>query len=149
MAPSRAPSEIGRWSRGTARNRPASSTALFVGRHTGEDPTGRAPETLTYLVIESGSGRLGGVGYTAAVGSDSVRGVGNAPPYDYPLSGLAPASTAIVSQAGMDGGNGGWAILYGPAPVAPDRLSMAGEEDWYRDGERKHTTEQFGYIVFE
>jgi len=137
------------WSRGSRRNKPPSSTSFYVGRHTGEDPNGRLPATVGYVVIEAGIGTIEGMGYSAGLGSDSVRGVGNSPPYSYALSGLSTASTAILSQAGMDGGNGGWAILYGSAPLTASQVSLAIEEDWYRDSERRHTTEQVGYIVFE
>jgi hypothetical protein len=73
----------------------------------------------------------------------------NRPPFTYSLSGLSSASTAVASQAGMDGGDGGWAILYGPSAVTPNQLRLAIEEDWYYDSERNHTTEQVVYIVFE
>jgi hypothetical protein len=49
----------------------------------------------------------------------------------------------------MDGGNGGWAILYGSDPLTASQVSLAIEEDWYRDSERRHSTEQVGYIIFE
>jgi len=137
------------WSRGPTRRHPPTASTLFVGRHTGEDPTGRPPGTLAYIVIEAGHGTLDGKGYSAALGADTVRGVGNSPPYVYSVSGLATASTAIVSQAGMDGGDGAWAVLYGPSPVAPHQVSIACDEDWYLDSERRHSTEQLGYIVFE
>jgi hypothetical protein len=137
------------WSRGSKRNNPPSSTLLYVGRHTGEDPNARPPETIGYVVIEAGTGIIEGVGYSAGLGSDSVRGVANSPPYSYTLNGLSTASTAILSQAGMDGGNGGWAILYGSDPLTASQVSLAIEEDWYRDSERRHTTEQVGYIIFE
>jgi hypothetical protein len=137
------------WSRGTAVTNPPSSSALFVGRHTGEDPSGRAPETLVYVVIESGTGTIEGSKYAAALGADTVRGMQNRPPFNYSLSGLASASTAIVSQAGMDGADGGWAVLYGPNAVSATRLRLAIDEDWYLYSERNHTTEQVSYLVFE
>ena len=137
------------WSRGTAISNPPSSTTLYVGRHTGEDPGGRAPETLVYLVFESGTGTLEGRKYVAALGADTVRGMQNKPPFNYSLSGLASASAAIVSQAGMDGADGGWAVLYGPNAVSATRLRLAIDEDWYLYSERNHTTEQVSYIVFE
>jgi len=137
------------WSRGSKRSNPPSSTSITVGRHTGEDPNGRPPATIGYVVIEAGTGTIEGVGYSADLGSDSVRGVGNSPPYSYALNGLSTASTAILSQAGMDGGNGGWAILYGSDPLTASQVSLAIEEDWYRDSERRHATEQVGYIIFE
>jgi hypothetical protein len=137
------------WSRGTAVTNPPSSTALYVGRHTGEDPSGRPPETLMYVVIEAGNGSIEGRRYAAARGADTVRGMTNRPPYTYNLSGLASASTAIVSQAGMDGSDGGWPVLYGPSAVSATQLRLAIDEDWYLYSERNHTTEQVGYIVFE
>lgn len=89
------------------------------------------------------------MGYSAGLGSDSVRGVANSPPYSYAFNGLSAAFTAILSQAGMDGGNGGWAILYGSNPLTASQISLAIEEDWYRDSERRHSTEQVGDIIFE
>jgi hypothetical protein len=137
------------WSRGTAVSNPPSSSTLYVGRHTGEDSGGRAPETLVYLVFESGIGTIEGRKYVAALGADAVRGMQNRPPFNYSLSGLASASAVIVSQAGMDAADGGWAVLYGANAVSATRLRLAIDEDWYLYSERNHTTEQVSYIVFE
>jgi hypothetical protein len=138
------------WSRGTTVTNPPSSSALYVGRHTGEDTSDRPAETLVYVVIEKGSGKIEGKKkYVAGLGADTVRGMENAPPYAYSLSGLVTASAAIVSQAGMDAGDGGWPVLYGPDAVKPARLRLAIDEDWYFSPERRHTTEQVFYIVFE
>jgi len=137
------------WSRGTAVTNPPSSGALYVGRHTGEDRGNRPPETLMYVVIEGGTGSIQGRAYVAALGADTIRGMSNKPPFTYNLSGLTTASTAIVSQAGMDDADGGWPVLYGPSAVSASRLRLAIDEDWYLRSERNHTTEQIGYIVFE
>jgi hypothetical protein len=137
------------WSRGTAVTNPPSSGALYVGRHTGEDRSGRPPETIAYIVVEKGTGSIQGHAYTAALGGDSIRGMSNKPPYTYKLSGLASASTAIVSSAGMDASDGGWPVLYGPTAVSATKLGLAIDEDWYLYSERNHTTEQVGYVVFE
>jgi hypothetical protein len=102
-----------------------------------------------YVVLESGKGTIDGWNYMAALGSDTVRGMQNRPPFNYNFSGLASASAAIVSQAGMDGADGGWAVLYGPNAVSPTRLRLAIDEDWYLYSERNHTTEQVSYIIFE
>jgi hypothetical protein len=85
----------------------------------------------------------------AALGADTVRGMQNRPPFTYSFSGLSSASAAIVSQAGMDAGDGGWPVLYGPSAVSATRLRLAIDEDWYMYSERNHTTEQVSYIVFE
>jgi len=147
------PGEIGAWSafwaRGPTSLDPPSATALFVGRHTAEDPNPRPPETLVYVVIEARSGKIEGVAYEAGLGTETVRGVDDAPPYLYPLTSFpATATSALASPAGMDGLEGGWPILYGAGAVAYDALGLAIEEDWYWDSERSHTTEQVAYLVF-
>ena len=137
------------WSRsGSSRSTPPNST-LRVGKHVAEDPdTTRAAEIIGYIVIETGSGTIGGIAYSAALGSDSIRGVGDSPPYSYSIS-LAGADTAVASQAAMDGGNGGWAILSGAAPLSSSDLRLAIDEDQLNDEERRHTSEQVAYLVFD
>ena len=138
------------WARGGSRTSPPGANQLYVGKTVAEDPDRtRADETIGYIVIEAGSGEFDGVGYVAGLGTDSVKGIQNNPPFVYPLSSLSAPKTAVASLAGMDGGNGGWAVLYGDIPLSADRLELAVDEDQLRDNERRHTTEQVGYIVFE
>jgi uncharacterized protein YjdB len=139
------------WCRGSNKNNPPSASSLWVGKHAGEDPRARDAELLGYIVIEAGSGSIGTTGYIAALGSDSIRGMGDSPPYSYPIGGLSDPSNAIaiIGQAAMDGGNGGWAILHGDNPISNTFLNLAIDEDQAIDNERRHTTEQVGYIVFE
>ena len=109
------PEESVFWARGSSRTNPPNASNLVTGKTVNEDPnTTRANETIGYVVLEAGNGSVAGLNYQALLGADSVRGVGNAPPYDYVLSGLSAASVAVTSLAGMDGNNGGWALLYGP-----------------------------------
>ncbi|MEE9534834.1 MAG: HYR domain-containing protein, partial [Acidimicrobiia bacterium] len=137
------------WSRGTSRSNPPSASTLWVGKHVGEDPlTTRADETVGYIVVEAGTGTVNGQPFLAAVGGDTVRGMDNGPPFSYSLTGLPTATTAIVTLTGMDGGDGGWAILYGPNPVSSSSLNLAIDEDQLGNTERGHTTEQVAYIVF-
>jgi hypothetical protein len=139
------------WCRGSSKNQPPSANSLYVGKHKGEDRWfTRANERIGYIVIEAGSGDIEGTRYVADLGGDTIKGMADSPPYDYPLNGLSfTPSTAIVTQAGMDGGNGGWAIIYGDDPLPQDWMDLAIDEDWVKDGESRHTTEQVGYIVFE
>jgi len=135
------------WCRGSKSSTPPNGT-LRVGKHVGEDPDRtRANETIGYIVVEAGSGTVGSRAYTAGLGSDTLRGIDNGPPYTYSLTNTPTAAVAAVTQAGMDGGNGGWALLYGASPVAPTSLALAIDEDQANDTERKHTTEQAGYVV--
>jgi hypothetical protein len=139
------------WCRGSSKNNPPSSTVLRVGKHAGEDPRTRDPEIVGYVVMETGSGSIGSTNYVAGLGSDSIRGVGNSPPYNYAVSGITSPATAvaILGQAAMDGGDGSWAILYGNNPITADGVNLAVDEDMAMNYERRHTSEQVGYIVFE
>ena len=88
------------------------------------------------------------MGLVAGLGPVSVSGVDNAPPYRYAISGITGVTGAVVSQAGMRGGNGGWAVLYGANPVTDTAINLAIDEDQLRDVERSHNPEQVAYLVF-
>jgi subtilisin family serine protease len=138
------------WSRGSSRSNPPSSTELRVGKHVGEDPDKtRADELIGYIVIEAGSGTMGTKSYVAELGPDTVKGMSDKPPYSYVFSGLSSVSAVIVSQAAMDGSNGGWAVLYGANPLSATNIDLAIDEDQMKDSERSHSSEQVAYIVFE
>jgi hypothetical protein len=140
------------WSMGATRTDPVDASNLNVGKQVGEDPTtARADETVGYIVIESGSGSINGVAYEAGVGSDVVQGLDDSSsPYVYNLSGtLATASAAAVDLAGMDGADGGRAVLSGASPIGPNSIGLHVTEDLLSDSEQNHTHEQVGYIVFE
>ena len=139
------------WSMGSTRLNPADASNLNVGKHVAEDTnTTRANETIGYIVIESGSGTINGVAYTAAVGSDIVRNYENsASGYSYSLTGLTSASAAALSSAGMDGADGAWPVLNGVDALSSTAVKLIVDEDQFKDSERKHATEQINYIIFE
>lgn len=139
------------WSMGTTRANPVSSSSLRVGKHVGLDPSKtRANEQIGYIVIETGTGTMDGVKYRAALGADTVKSFGDsAKPYVYTLSGLASASTAAVSQSGIDGTEGSWAVLSGNPALTKAALRLHVAEDGFVNTLRKHTNEQVSYIVFE
>ncbi len=144
------PGHVTFWCQGSSRQNPPSASALKTGKTVNEDPdNAHGNEVIGYIVIESGSGALDGVNYVAGLGADTIRGVTNAPPYSYSISGLTNASKGIASLSAMDGGNGGWAIFYGANPVSSGAINLAIDEDQINDTERAHTTEQVAYIVFE
>ncbi|HBE66541.1 MAG TPA: hypothetical protein DDW52_00195 [Planctomycetaceae bacterium] len=142
------------WAAGNTRQNPSNSV-LRVGKHVGEDPSpSRANETVGYIVFESttdGSAQIDGQSFVAALGADSIKGMGDSvsnATHQYAATGLPNASTAILSQAAMDGANGGWAVLRGANPLAGDAINLGIEEDQDRDTERKHTPEQVAYVLF-
>ncbi|MEM9731742.1 MAG: malectin domain-containing carbohydrate-binding protein, partial [Myxococcota bacterium] len=144
------PEESVFWARGSSRTNPPNATNLVTGKAVNEDPnTTRVNETVGYVVVEAGSGAIAGLNFQALLGSDTVRGVSNSPPYRYTLGALSGASVAVTSLAGLDGNNGGWAMLYGPLDSSGAAVDLVVEEDALQDSERSHTTEQLSVIVFE
>ena len=73
------------WCRGVDRLDPPTGSALFTGKHVGEDArTTRADETIGYVVVEAGAyGTFdpNGLQIAAGIGPATVSGVDDAPPY--------------------------------------------------------------------
>ncbi|MEM6773035.1 MAG: hypothetical protein AAF597_20835, partial [Bacteroidota bacterium] len=134
---------------GSSRTTPPTSSSFSAGKHVGEDPDNtRAAETIGYIVVEAGSGDIQGTEYVAGLGSDIVRGPQNSSSgYTYGLSGLTGASAAVTSVAALDGGDGGWPVLYGGNPFSSGQLVLSFDEDQAGDSERAHTTEQVAYLA--
>jgi uncharacterized repeat protein (TIGR01451 family) len=121
---------------------------ICIGKHIGQINGTRATETLGYIVIEASSGTVNDIGFTAAVGADTGAGVGDNPPYNYAVSG--DYDIGILSQMGEDGGQGGWAILYGTDPLPNGQVRWAIEEETVAgDTSRRHTSENVGYWLFD
>ena len=75
------------WASGDDRWSAPSGATMNVGKHVGEDAkVTRADETIGYIVLEAGAGTIGGAGFLAAVGADSVGGAEDVPPYTYDLT---------------------------------------------------------------
>lgn len=138
------------WSRGPNRSTPPTPTVLRTGKHVGEDPdTTRAAEVVGYIVIEAGTGTMRGLPFYAQRSPDFVRGMDNSPPYVVGLPGspTAPGGFAVASQAGMDGNNGSWAVLYDTDPVSDTQLNLVLDEDQLSNAERNHITENVDYVI--
>lgn len=121
---------------------------ICVGKHIGQINGTRANETLGFIVIEAGSGTVNDITFAAAVGPDTGGGVGNSPPYNYSVSG--DFDIGILMDAGEDGGQGGWAVLYGSDPLPSGQISWAIDEEVVEgDTSRTHTSENVGYWVFD
>jgi hypothetical protein len=136
------------WSYGTTSSLAPDSANLRVGKHVGEDSaTNRANEVIGYVVIEAGKLLVDGTRFDAAVGPASVPGIGNGASENYSTS-LLRVSNAVLSQAGMSGGNGGWAVLVNPGITNDGQIKLAIDEDTTADEERKHNTERVAYIAF-
>jgi Zn-dependent metalloprotease/uncharacterized membrane protein len=138
------------WANGSGRAAEPTSTVFNAGKNVAEDTnTTRANETIGYIVIESGSGTINSTPYTAALGPDTVRGPGNTSTgYTYTFGAVANANVALVCANGIDGGNGGWPVLYGGSPLSGTSVTLVFDEDQIGDSERNHTPERVAYIVF-
>ena len=139
------------WDQGSGRTAPPSAAALTTGKTVTEDVTvTRLDETVGFIVFEAGHGTIGGVEFEAALGADTVRGVGNTPPYTYTFNTpfISSPSIALLTMAGVDGVNGGWAQVHGVTLATATSLFLSIDEDQIKDPERNHTTEQVGYLVF-
>ena len=101
---------------------------ICVGKHIGQITGSRNPETIGYIVAEAGSGTVNNVFYELDLGADSVRGnnagnLGN-------FYGVNEHHTmAVLTQAGEDGGNGSWGVLYGNTPLTDGGIELAVEEE--------------------
>lgn len=136
------------WSSNGNRTSPASSSSLRAGKQVSGDPNvSRNDEVIGMIIIESGAGSWDGVTWQAGVGSDIVEGIENdASGFEYTIN-VRLANAAVLSVAGMDGGDGGWPVLVGDSPVGDTHVTLAFDEDQVDDVERLHTTEQVAYFV--
>jgi len=130
--------------RGTAPN----NANICIGKHTGETvPTAPLTETLGYFIAEQGDYILASSYVKIMLGTNSIEGTGNSPPYSYSLP--RTYSYATASQAAENGGNGGWAVLYGATPVS-SQINLAIEEETVTgDTTRTHAKEQVAYWVMQ
>jgi len=123
---------------------------ICVGKQTGQDPTTRSAETLGYLIVEEGAtpnGSFGGINYRVDLGANTVAGVGNSPPYTYALG--ASYQFAVATKEAENGGQGGWAQLYGADPLAGNALDLGIDEETVAgDTTRSHLPEEVAYWVF-
>ena len=133
---------------GNTANPVTNDTNIYIGKHVAADPnTTRADETVGFILFDQTSGTENGVAFDAALGADIIDGVddnGNtytAPTIDY--------RHGIASQHAMDGGDGGWAVLFGAFPLAGSAIDLAIDEDDLADAERNHTSEQVAYFLAE
>jgi Metallo-peptidase family M12 len=136
------------WNRSTSAV-PENWMVLATGKHVGKDrATQRAPEMIGYLVLDRG--------HNTSLGVELETGRGNAAAASY-VSGLWTNVTfaqsfamvptvAIVSQVGMVGDEGSFAVFNGALTTADITVSV--DEDQTTSAERDHAAESVDYAVF-
>ncbi|MEM1391259.1 MAG: hypothetical protein AAGG45_09280 [Pseudomonadota bacterium] len=129
------------------RGIPATDSNMCVGKHIGQINDTRTDETLGFIVTAPGSGSVNDIDYAFGRGPNSIQGVGNSPPYQYTVSD--DFDIGVATMAAENGGNGGWAVLYGNDPLPSNRINLAVEEETVAgDTSRRHTREEVNYGVF-
>jgi flagellin-like protein len=105
-------------------------------------------EDVGYIIIQEGYDSLNEIKWEAKKTADTIQGLVDSPPYntsfDQTFSGVP--NVVLAFQQEMDGGNGGWALVYSTSST---QLGLACDEDQVRDSERNHTTETCGFVIFE
>ncbi|MEO1552782.1 MAG: hypothetical protein AAFR82_02525 [Pseudomonadota bacterium] len=129
------------------RGTPATLTNICVTKHIGMINDTRLSETLGFIITSPGTGSVNDVDYAFARGGNSIAGTGNTPPYTYSVSG--DFDIGIATMAAENGGNGGWAVLYGNDPLPSNTINLAVEEETVAgDTTRRHIDEELYYGVF-
>ena len=120
---------------------------ICVGKHVGSIATSRNPETIGYIVAESGSGTVNNVFYELALGADAIGGASNAGD-NYGLN--SDHTVAVLTQAGEDGGDGSWAVHFGNGDTLPaNQITLQVDEEVVEgDTGRNHTDERVYYWAF-
>ncbi|MGH0034638.1 MAG: PQQ-dependent sugar dehydrogenase [Myxococcota bacterium] len=140
------------WAAGATPDSPPDPGALRVGKSVGEDPdTTRDDETIGYVVVEAGAGRLADRGFVAGVGARTVGGMEDAPPYAYIATFVESVEVALarrVGRAATPSGEDGWAVLPEPPAPAAGWVPLAIDEDTLADAERSHPEEALAYVFF-
>lgn len=143
------------WACDGNQGNPPDNARIEIGIHVGEDNVPNPDDKeIGYIIFEAGSDEFlanGGknIKFVADVGGDNIEGYDKPKYYTFSGGFLAEAEAAILSAAGMDGGDGGWPILYGANPITTSSIYLTFDEDQVGDSERNHTTEQVAYIVLD
>jgi hypothetical protein len=140
------------YSRGLDRSTAPDKENLVTGKQVGRDSdVSRAAETVGYIVIETGHDTSNGIEIETRRGELTVIGYvdGSA---EYRLDTFdndfsEKPAVAVLSQAGMKGTDGSWAVL---TEISSNQImKVAVDEDQFSNNNRRHVKqEEVDYIVF-
>ena len=116
------------------------SDGICVGKHIGQINGSRVDETIGVILAEQGSGAVQGVTYRFFRGSETINGIGTSTSTGYSVS--EDYEVATVTQAGENGGQGGWATLVGSDPLPSGFIRISIDEEVVAgDTSRTHINE--------
>ena len=135
------------WSRGVKTSSSADKLTLRTGKHIGEDIRHqRNNEMIGYMVFESGLKNIDNVQYQTGSTEKIIQQIGaDDQPVEISFQGVP--RFAIVSQAGIVGGNGSWPVLNGPDALSDGELIISLDEDQISDRERFHVDESVSFFT--
>jgi hypothetical protein len=140
------------WARGASRSSIVSSTATYVGAHTGEGAVVETPNgvVIGYLVFEAGAETVLGLAGSSfkTYSMLTPREVSHEQKKTYTPTGITFAPGVVASFASMYGNDGGWPGVWIPAATT-HATNVFVHEDTMGDTETNHTTESLSIVWFE
>lgn len=127
-----------------------STTSFNLAMETAQNGTSdHGDENVGWIVWQNGVNTIGDLNFSATTTSNSITGHDDA--CSSHLHGLGIGSTPLVilmSQSTRDGGNGGWA-RYCSDDFQTNQTQVFLEIEEVDNGERSHTSEAVGVLVFD
>jgi Metallo-peptidase family M12 len=137
------------WCRGWNRSSVAPNNwiVLATGKHVGKDQlTQRAPEMIGYIVLDRGHNISLGVEVETGRATAASYVSGLLSNYSFAQSFAMVPTVAIVSQVGMVGDEGSFAVFNGA--LSTTTITVSVDEDQTTRAERDHAPESVDYAVF-
>lgn len=128
------------------RTDPPDTTGFQIALNGAQVTATHDPETIGWIVVENtGSDTHAGVDFVTGIEDPGMSG------HDNGCTSVTHGSTftdpiVAASQLEMDGADGGWLIM---CDLTSTTAGFHSEEDQAQDSERSHTTEAFGYLIFD
>ena len=135
----------------TTAQRNTGTTSFQLALETAQDGTGNhGEETVSYIAWQNTQGQIvkenGLIAYDAVITTNTIQGHDNGC-YPYPHSLGQTPQAWIAQQHTRDGPNGGW-VRYCSDDSTMDNTNTYWEIEEVNNGERSHTDEVVGFIVF-
>jgi len=121
---------------------------ICVGHHIGQQAASPAyaTETMGVIIVDAGSGTVGVFDYEIGRGPNTIDGV-RQNGATYTVGG--DFDIGVATQVAENGGQGGWAVLFGADPLPNNQLRLAIDEEIVAgDTLRGHIEEIVDYWLF-
>ncbi len=123
---------------------PVSRFKAQLGLNGAQVTTTHDPETIGWVVIETGDDTADGIDFHSEKSTTEIEGYGTC--YNQPYGAVYSNPIVLASQQEMDGGDGSWAR---GCELASTYAGFYAEEDIETDTEQSHATEIMGFVAFD